>query len=137
MTDTISDAELRVAREYLGLTQDNLARLLHVQDRTIRRWEAGTQPVPDGAVLALERIEQIAADMIERGVLALNDASDPVILVYRTDEEYWAAHPDDLPYPASFHRAVVARIAHEVPGLEIEYPPVDHDPLALIDDLAD
>jgi hypothetical protein len=47
------------------------------------------------------------------------------VYVYRSDEEYHAAHPE-VPFPASWHRAVVARIAQEVPGLAIAYPSKDN-----------
>lgn len=114
-------AELHVVREWLGLDLDDLARVLGVGERTTRRWQSGAYPIPDGVRQDIERVEQVAADAVERGVRALHDAADQVIYVYRSDEEYWAARPDDHPYPARFHRAVVARIAHEVPGLEIEY----------------
>lgn len=42
-------------------------------------------------------------------------------MTYRSDDEYHAAHPD-IDFPAAWHRAVVARIAHELPGLSIVYP---------------
>lgn len=121
MTEHMTPAELHVVREWLGLDLDDLARILGINERTARRWQHGTTPIPDGVREDIERIERVAADMVERAVTALNDARDPLILVYRTDEEFWAAHPGDHPYPARFHRAVVARVAHEVPGLEIDY----------------
>jgi len=43
------------------------------------------------------------------------------VVTYRSDEQYHAAYPE-IPFPASWHRAVVARIAQEVPGLAIAYP---------------
>ena len=49
-------------------------------------------------------------------------AAEPAVLVYRTDLDYKAAHPE-VDFPASWHRAVVARIALEVPGLAIAYAP--------------
>ncbi|MDX3531181.1 hypothetical protein P1P75_33455 [Streptomyces sp. ID05-39B] len=49
------------------------------------------------------------------------DLPDPGVITYRDDAEYLAAHPD-AEFPASWHRAVVARVAQEVPGLSIAYP---------------
>lgn len=127
MTDDIPDdermspAEFRVLREWLGLSGPWLARHLGVADRTVRRWESGDWPVPDGVRVALEQIEADAADTVATAVEQLMDLPDPGIVTYATDEAFHAAHPE-ITYPASWHRAVVARIAHEVPALAIAYP---------------
>lgn len=50
--------ELKSSRKRLGLTQAGLARaLLMSQDnggRTVRRWEAGTHPIPGPVELAIK-----------------------------------------------------------------------------------
>lgn len=57
--------DLRKARKALGLSQSGLATALTdpdhlavqsraVTDRTIRRWEAGTQDIPHPAVVAIK-----------------------------------------------------------------------------------
>lgn len=117
----MTPAELHVTREYLGLDLDDLARVLGVSERTTRRWQSGAYPIPYGVRADLQRVERVAADAVERGVQQAHDEAQLVLRVYRTDDEYWAEHPDDYPYPARFHRAVVARIAHEVPGTQITY----------------
>lgn len=119
--EIMTPAELHVIREFLGLDLDDLARILSINERTARRWQNGTTPIPDRIREEIEAIEAVATHLIDLGITALNDARDPTALVYRTDAEYWAAHPDGHPYPARFHRAVVARIAHEVPGLSVIY----------------
>jgi DNA-binding transcriptional regulator YiaG len=119
--EIMTPAELRVVREWLGLTGEALALLLGVQDRTVRRWEAGQIIIPDGARLEIEQLEAQADTIVEEQVLALNDARDPVTMTYRTNEHYWQHHPEQEPRPASWHRAITARIAQEVPGLSIVY----------------
>ena len=42
------------------------------------------------------------------------DLPEPGLITYRDDAEYKAAHPD-TEFPASWHRAVVARLV--LPGL--------------------
>lgn len=118
--DPMTDAELRVVREWLGLTTRWLADHLGVAERTVHRWENGASPIPDGVRLAVERIEEQTANVVTAAVATLNDARDAAMLTYRTDADYRAHHPEQ-PWPASWHRAVAARIAHEVPGLEIAY----------------
>ncbi|MDI3315892.1 MAG: DUF1870 family protein [Mycobacterium sp.] len=120
--ERMTPAEFRVIREYLGLSGPWLASALGVSDRTIRHWEAGKYPIPDGVRLAIEQMEDDAARAVEDGVRRLMDVPEPAVITYATDEQFRSAHPE-VTYPASWHRAVVARIAHEVPGLVITYPP--------------
>ncbi len=119
--ERMTDAEFKVVREFLGLTGDWLAAHLGVSPRSVRHWEHGKYPIPDGVRLAIEDLEAQTATVIEQAVKALMDLPDPGVLTYRTDEEYHVANPESQ-FPASWHRAVVARIAQEVPGLAIAYP---------------
>lgn len=86
----------------------------------MRHWEQGKYPIPDGVRLAVEDLEQRTASFVGALVERLLDVPDPAVLVYRSDDEYHAAHPE-VEFPAAWHRAVVARIAQEVPGLRIAY----------------
>jgi hypothetical protein len=122
--ERMTDAEFRVVREFLGLTGDWLAGHLGVSPRTVRHWEQGKYPVPDGVRLEMEDLERRTGEWIDRLVPQLLDLPDPGAYVYRTDEDYHAAHPE-ISFPASWHRAVVARIAQEVPALQIAYAPKD------------
>lgn len=122
--ERMTDAEFRVVREFLGLTGDWLAAHLGVTGRTVRAWEAGKYPIPDGVRLEMEDLEARTGQFVSGIVEKLMDLPDPGVLTYRTDREYHAAHPD-IPFPASWHRAVVARIAQEVPALDIAYSVAD------------
>lgn len=118
--ERMTPAEFRVTREFLGVTGDWLAAYLRVNPRTVRAWEQGRHPIPDGVRLAMEDLEQRTGEFVGRAVEAVMDLPEPAIVTYRSDEEYRAAYPD-LPWPASWHRMVCARIALEVPGLAIAY----------------
>ncbi|MET9804675.1 DUF1870 family protein [Streptomyces sp. NPDC006368] len=118
--ERMTAAEFKVIREFLGLTGDWLAGHLGVSPRTVRHWEAGKYAIPDGVRLAIEDLEQRTAVFIAGVVDELLDLPDPGVVTYRDDAEYHAAVPDS-PFPASWHRAVVARIAQEVPALAIAY----------------
>lgn len=120
--ERMTGAELRVIREYLGLTGDWLAQHLQVNPRTVRSWEQGRDPIPDGVRLEVEHMEAVTAEFVGAIVAQLLDIPDPLVVVYRSDVEYQAAHPEQ-PWPASWHRAVIARVAHEVPALRIDYLP--------------
>jgi transcriptional regulator with XRE-family HTH domain len=118
--ERMTDAEFKVVREYLGLTGDWLAAHLGVSPRTVRHWEQGKYPIPDGVRLTIEDLEARTAQFVGGIVDKLLDSSAEGLVTYRNDEEYHAAHPE-IPFPASWHRAVVARVAQEVPTLAIAY----------------
>jgi len=118
--ERMTPAELRVVREFLGLTPEWLAGHLQVSARTVRHWEAGKYAIPDGVRLEVEDLERRTGEFVAGVVEKLMDVPDPGVLTYRDDAEYHAAHPE-VPFPASWHRAVVARVAQEVPALVIAY----------------
>jgi len=118
----MTPAELKVVREYLGLSSAALAKYLGVSDRTVRHWEEGKYPIPCGVRLEIEKLEAFTAEFVASVVEKVTDVPDPVVVTYRTDKEYHSAHPE-VPFPASWHRAAIARVAQKVPGLSITYPP--------------
>lgn len=122
--ERMTPAELKVVREFLGLSGDWLAHHLGVSPRTVRHWEAGTYPIPDGVRLEVEDLEHRTGEFIGGVVGALLDLPDPGVVTYRTDADYHAAHPG-VPFPAPWHRAVVARVALEVPALSIVFADED------------
>ncbi|MDF4254651.1 DUF1870 family protein [Streptomyces sp. WMMB303] len=118
--ERMTPAELRVVREWLGLTPEWLAQHLGVSARTVRHWEAGKYAIPDGVRLEIGDLEQRTGEFVSGLIGKLMDLPDPGVVTYRDDAEYHTAHPE-IPFPASWHRAVIARIAQEVPGLSIAY----------------
>lgn len=117
--ERMTPAELKVVREFLGLSGAALGVRLDVSDRTIRHWEEGKYPIPDGVRLAVERLEAMTGELVSELIDKLMDAPDPVLVTFRSDEECPTIHGITL--PASWHRAVAARVAQEVPGLSITY----------------
>lgn len=119
--ERMTAAEFRVVREFLNVTGDWLAGHLKVNPRTVRSWEQGRYPIPDGVRIEIEKLEAMTAGAVGRLVAILNDEQEPAVIVYRDDAEY-AAHQPAADMCASWYRAVVARAALEVPGLVIDYP---------------
>ena len=65
----MTGADLRTLRKQLGLSQRELARLLHVPQPTIANWERGNFPIQHGRILelALKRLADGAlSDLIAR-----------------------------------------------------------------------
>lgn len=119
MSEAMSAGELRTVIDALGLSQQDVARILDVQDRSVRRWLAGTHPIPDVARVMIEAAEQATAAGADEIASACMDVPDPVMVVPRTDDELWEQRPDMRPYPARWYRHMVYRAAEDVPGLRI------------------
>lgn len=113
-------AAFKVARESLGVTTAWTAQRMHVQERTVHRWEAGVSPVPEGVRIEMDYLDMLTDDAVAELVRRLDGQPERTFVTYRTDTDYRRAEPEQ-PWPASWHRAVAARVAREVPGLIIDY----------------
>ena len=111
--DTLTAAELRIAREDLGLTVDWVAGWLGVTERLVRKWEAGTVVIPARRAEQIGRLtdeaDRVIADLVER----LRDLPDPVLTIPREGVvDGW---------PASWWRAIAARVIEDVDGLRVTF----------------
>ena len=126
----MSAAEFRIARERLNVSREWLADRLGVVLRTLRRWEAGTSPVSDGAALEVLNLLGDTDAYVKAVVSTLRqEGPDPDvggwrILVFADDATYLAHHPGS-DWSASWHRGVMGRVADEVPGVRLLYPPTE------------
>ncbi|WP_440581081.1 helix-turn-helix domain-containing protein [Streptomyces sp. PT19] len=118
--ERMTPAELRVVREYLGLTPEWLASHLNITGRQVRNWEQGKTPIPDAHRLEIRNLERYTGEFVSAVRDHLMDLPDPHVITYRNDAEYHAAHTG-VRFPASWHRAVIARVAQEIRGLTIAY----------------
>ncbi len=86
-------AELKTWRESVGLSATDLADLLGVETRSINRWEAGTNPIPEDLLLSIQQ----QAQLIEHELSALRTrllAERPAVLLrYRTPQDLKAHDP--------------------------------------------
>ncbi len=55
----MTGAELKELRRKLGLSLAQVSRQLEVSARTVARWEAGAQKIPEGAIKLLKLINKI------------------------------------------------------------------------------
>ncbi len=118
--DRMTGAEFRCLREQLGLTVAWLFDYLGVGEATVNRWQDGKMNIAPGVVEDMLELEAIAAKAVAAGAARLERDDAPVIYVPRTDDALHSGHSDD-PYPASWHRAIAARVRERVPGLRIEF----------------
>lgn len=122
--DPLTPAELRIAREQLGLTGDHMAKLLGVNPRTVRSWEQGRDPIPGRIRPDVAELKEATAKAVADMVAGLEDAEDDVLIAYRSEDEFVAAararqHRYGR-WTASWHRQVCARAAEQV-GARIDY----------------
>lgn len=119
--ETIGGAELRTLIAALALTPQDLATVLGIAQRSVRRWCENRTPVPPTIADQVEKIEDAFYDAVDQMVAHLRHQSDPVAVVYRTDEELWAAHPTLRPFPARFWQAIAYQAARAVPETTFTY----------------
>ena len=105
----ISGAHLRVVRESLGLSGQDLATWLGVGLRTVRRWEAGRPPAWVHSMLfLLDQETQNWADIITRHRHRATIYHDG-----------WRLHDDQWVLPETWWHAVVARAVSRNPGIPV------------------
>lgn len=119
MDDRMTNVEFITVREWLGLSQEGLAKILNVRKDTLARWETGRDLIPYRVREEMEKAELDTATAVAELVAALRDASDVAVVAYRTDAEMHAARPETSHLPARWWRHVIARACQEVPGVEI------------------
>lgn len=127
----MTPADFKTIRESLGLSAQWLATAVHVDQRTVRRWEDGAIPLRADVVDLLTRLdEQMAADVgaeVDRVLADLGAAggADPASVLDRLSPDDWPVL--EIPrvdtdvtggrgLPASYHRAVAARLRQELGG---------------------
>jgi transcriptional regulator with XRE-family HTH domain len=117
--DPLTSAELRIAREHLGLTGDHLAKMLGVNPRTLRSWEQGRDPIPGRIRLEIAELKAATEKAVADRVASIEGQDQPVLITYRSDDEYLAAHRGGR-WSASWHRQVCAQAAART-GARIDY----------------
>jgi transcriptional regulator with XRE-family HTH domain len=117
--DPLTAAEVRIAREELGVTGDHMAKLLRINPRTLRSWEQGRDPVPGRIRPEIAELKAETAAAVAELVASVEGEEEPTLVTYRNDEEY-AAENRLGKWSASWHRQACARAAAQT-GARIGY----------------
>lgn len=114
-TSRMSGAELKMAREALGLTSEALAHFLNVSPVTVRTWEGDRAPIPYRVPDEIADLERHTELMIARLAEKLTDSTGEsvTVMLYRTDEELLAEDSDLHPLTARWWRHVVYQAARQ------------------------
>lgn len=120
----MTPAELKSTLGWLGVSTAWFGNQTGAHQRTVVRWCDGKSAIPK---LVGDKLTEIVT-RTNNAYDALREHTHPdgdgvtVLYTYRTDDQFWAARPDHLPYPASWHRQMIARLASEIPtATRIEY----------------
>jgi DNA-binding transcriptional regulator YiaG len=103
----ITPAELRAAREFLGLTHEDLARHVGRHPRTVRAWEHGEKAINPLVLAVLDELRE-RADAEVRHMVRAADPRRPVM--YADPRSMWS-------------RRICYRAAQQIgPAARITYP---------------
>lgn len=106
-------ADLKCAREALGLSMVGLADYLPWKQSRISEAERDLRTVPDGIAERVAELESWRDDLVDSMLGLLEEAPDAPLIVHATDAAYAAAHPTDPPIPAVVQRVAAGLAAAE------------------------
>ncbi len=125
----MTPADFKTIRESLGISAQWLATAVRVDQRTVRRWEDGAIPLRADVVDLLTRLdEQMKADVgaeMDQVLADLRAVAEPAAMLDSLSPDDWPVlaiprvdadviNGGDL--PASYHRAVAARVRLKLDG---------------------
>lgn len=110
---------LRCVRRRLGLSQNELAELLDVNQNTISRWEdrSRTPRNPIKVLTRLDELDEIYKEIVDDTIaLAIRDGDTITVVTYEVDEHWWLAdeRARDMALPASMHQTATGQAASEI-----------------------
>jgi DNA-binding transcriptional regulator YiaG len=121
----MTGAEFKTIREACGLSVQDFSKIIAVEERTIRYWEAGKQSPrsPDVAetLLSIDRQLDTTADAVLQLVKSAPEKPAEIVLLrYREDGDLWSALPEWQPLPATCHAAGIARSRAALADLHVK-----------------
>lgn len=114
-TDPMTGADFRAGRESLQLEPLHLGQLLDVDERSIRRWEGGDNPIPAGVAREMLAIETAYWEIVDTFIVRYGGTITAGIGTFRRDP-----HTHDA-ITGRFHRGICRHVARKVPGLALIY----------------
>lgn len=109
MSDTLTPAEVAALRTALGLSQDQLGRMLGVNVRSVRSWESGR-----------DRVSGSSADAV-RALAARHDALTTQMLEADVPVAVDRGMPADAIPPRAWYLAAAGRAMLADPDLMVEW----------------
>jgi transcriptional regulator with XRE-family HTH domain len=108
-------AEMRVARTFFGLEQDEMATVLRVRIQSYQRWENGRDAIPEGVWAEVARLYERFDEQVA-GLLASIPAGDQPHEV-----RVWRGKTAAQPFPGLWLR-IVGEAMRQEPRIVPRYP---------------
>jgi hypothetical protein len=128
---SMTGAELRCSREFLGLTQGWMARYLMCDSRRLLRMENEQEDIPEKFVEAVDALYEETNTCVRaliskyRAMTEGRNAGEAEFVIYRHDDTYQRDRKRKVDYRGKFtaqwHRMVAQRVADAVPGVVLVY----------------
>ena len=130
----MNKAEFKTLRESLGLSVQDLANYVDVNDRTVRRWESPDYEDYKPPIDVIEKLQKLNFTFNEMTLHSVNFTKEKeiefkghgnmVINLYRykTKEQLWHDQPEFKGLPTSCHAAMLWRVKQKLEneGFQIE-----------------
>lgn len=112
----MNGAMLRCYRDYLGLSQNELAEVFDVHRVTLANWENENPkyPLPPGLATDMEMLLLDADTLVDDMVTGFeSETIAPVVTVYRTVEDLLKAKPGFRPASCTYWNMIAARVVEQ------------------------
>ena len=121
----MTGAEFKTIREACGLSVQDFAKIVGVEERSIRYWESGKQTPRTNdvanALLSIDAFLDQAADTVLQFVKSAPQLPVNIVLLrYRENHDLWAAMPEWKPLPVTCHAAGIARSRAALADLHVK-----------------
>lgn len=128
----MTSTHFRALREMSGMTQNTLAELMHVDVRSVRRWEKGVNPLPQEALDIIADALKGQEKSVEEAIEEITDYAnrcDIIKLPYWTAATWSAVHPEERKcawHEANANIRIVARKLMSA-GYQVEFVNIENE----------
>lgn len=116
-------ARVRMLRQWLGMEDRILAPLLGISEITLRNYQRERKAISPAVQERLEALVARSDDLVEEILASLEGVAEPRVLIFRSNDELWAAHPRLRPMPVGWHRMIISRVVDAMPEVDVDFPP--------------
>ncbi|BCE03669.1 DUF1870 family protein [Marinicellulosiphila megalodicopiae] len=115
-------AEFKTLREALGLSISTLVKVIDVDERTIRKWEAGKKKLPQGVVDSLIEIDALVNKKVTQAYQGFKQSAQTTVVLYRfiEEEDLHAHHPEFESLPMMTFGVVLQRLKLKLESEHVE-----------------
>ena len=117
----MNSAEFKTAREAVGLSVSQVAKIANVGERTVRYWESGRNKPPADVSKKIIEIDNQLEEGVKNTILFVKEMKEKHgkideinLLRYTNDDELWEKHAEFKGMPVTVHAAYLGRVKREL-----------------------